>query len=59
MTSVSGLDYTASNERKAKNNDLKIIWKKIIVTYEVQYIPEDNSELHTRRCENFKSHIVT
>jgi hypothetical protein len=21
-----------------------------------QYIPEDNSELHTRRCENFKSH---
>jgi hypothetical protein len=22
-----------------------------------QYIPEDNSELHTRRCENFKSHI--
>jgi hypothetical protein len=22
-----------------------------------QYIPEDNSELHTRRCENLKSHI--
>jgi hypothetical protein len=22
-----------------------------------QYIPEDNSELHTRRRENFKSHI--
>jgi hypothetical protein len=21
-----------------------------------QYIPEDNSELHTRRCENLKSH---
>jgi hypothetical protein len=21
------------------------------------YIPEDNSELHTRRCENLKSHI--
>jgi hypothetical protein len=61
MTSVSGLDYTstASNERKAKNTDLKIIWKKTIVTYEVQYIPEDNSELHTRRRENLKSHIVT
>jgi hypothetical protein len=24
-----------------------------------QYIPEDNSELHTRRRENFKSHIFT
>jgi len=23
-----------------------------------QYIPEDNSELHTRRRENLKSHIV-
>jgi hypothetical protein len=23
-----------------------------------QYIPEDNSELHTRRRENFKSHIM-
>jgi hypothetical protein len=23
-----------------------------------QYIPEDNSELHTRRRENFKSHKV-
>jgi hypothetical protein len=23
-----------------------------------QYIPENKSELHTRRCENFKSHIV-
>jgi hypothetical protein len=23
-----------------------------------QYIPEDNSELHTRRRENFKSHMV-
>jgi hypothetical protein len=23
-----------------------------------QYIPEDNSELHTRRRENFKSHNV-
>jgi hypothetical protein len=22
-----------------------------------QYIPEDNSELHTRGCENLKSHI--
>jgi hypothetical protein len=22
-----------------------------------QYIPEDNFELHTRRSENFKSHI--
>jgi hypothetical protein len=22
-----------------------------------QYIPEDKSELHTRRCENLKSHI--
>jgi hypothetical protein len=24
-----------------------------------QYIPEDNSELHTRRRENLKSHMVT
>jgi hypothetical protein len=24
-----------------------------------QYIPEDNSELHTRRRENLKSHIET
>jgi hypothetical protein len=24
-----------------------------------QYIPEDNSELHTRRRENFKSHETT
>jgi hypothetical protein len=24
----------------------------------VQYIPEDNCELHTRRRENLKSHIV-
>jgi hypothetical protein len=24
-----------------------------------QYIQEDNSELHTRRCENLKSHIHT
>jgi hypothetical protein len=24
-----------------------------------QYIPEDNSELHTRRRENFKSHIFS
>jgi hypothetical protein len=24
-----------------------------------QYIPEDNSELHTRRRENLKSHIFT
>jgi hypothetical protein len=24
-----------------------------------QYIPEDNSELHTRRRENFKSHMST
>jgi hypothetical protein len=23
-----------------------------------QYIPEDNSELHTRRSENLKSHMV-
>jgi len=23
-----------------------------------QYIPEDNSELHTRRRENLKSHLV-
>jgi hypothetical protein len=23
-----------------------------------QYIPEDNSELHTRRRENLKSHIL-
>jgi hypothetical protein len=23
-----------------------------------QYIPEDKSELHTRRHENFKSHIM-
>jgi hypothetical protein len=23
-----------------------------------QYIPEDNSELHTRRRENFKSHNI-
>jgi hypothetical protein len=23
-----------------------------------QYIPEDNSELHTRRRENLKSHII-
>jgi hypothetical protein len=23
-----------------------------------QYIPEDNSEHHTRRRENFKSHII-
>jgi hypothetical protein len=23
-----------------------------------QYIPEDNSELHSRRCENLKSHTV-
>jgi hypothetical protein len=23
-----------------------------------QYIPEDNSEVHTRRRENFKSHKV-
>jgi hypothetical protein len=23
-----------------------------------QYIPDDNSELHTRRRENLKSHIV-
>jgi hypothetical protein len=23
-----------------------------------QYIPEDKSELHTRRCENLKSHIT-
>jgi hypothetical protein len=23
-----------------------------------QYIPEDNSELHTRRRENLKSHIA-
>jgi hypothetical protein len=23
-----------------------------------QYIPEDNSELHTRRRENLKSHIM-
>jgi hypothetical protein len=23
-----------------------------------QYIPEDNSELHTRRRENLKSHIT-
>jgi hypothetical protein len=24
-----------------------------------QYIPEDNSELHTRRRENLNSHIVS
>jgi hypothetical protein len=24
-----------------------------------QYIPEDNSELHTRRRENLKSHICS
>jgi hypothetical protein len=24
-----------------------------------QYIPEDNSELHTRRRENLKSHIIS
>jgi hypothetical protein len=24
-----------------------------------QYIPEDNSELHTRRRENLKSHILS
>jgi hypothetical protein len=24
-----------------------------------QYIPEDNSEHHTRRRENLKSHIIT
>jgi hypothetical protein len=23
-----------------------------------QYIPEDKSELHTRRCENLKSHKI-
>jgi hypothetical protein len=23
-----------------------------------QYIPEDDSELHTRRSENMKSHII-
>jgi hypothetical protein len=23
-----------------------------------QYIPEDTSELHTRRCENFKYRII-
>jgi hypothetical protein len=23
-----------------------------------QYIPEDNSEHHTRRCENLKSHFI-
>jgi hypothetical protein len=34
---------------------------KIIVDnyFTLQYIPENNSELHTRRRENLKSHIIT
>jgi hypothetical protein len=28
------------------------------IIFTQQYIPEDNSELHTRRCENLKSHKI-
>jgi hypothetical protein len=33
--------------------------KMIIDHFTRQYIPEDNSEHHTRRRENLKSHLVS
>jgi hypothetical protein len=31
---------------------------RVVNHFTPQYIPEDNSEHHTRRCENLKSHII-
>jgi len=63
------MDYQKAKKGKAKATQrifIIVFWDvlpcKIIVDRRFrgtrQYIPEDNSELHTRRRENLKSHIV-
>jgi hypothetical protein len=58
LTSMGRLLYVVFNDSLVPDDGgSTYLWNVVDNYFRRQYIPEDNSELHTRRRENLKSHI--